>query len=176
MTKAKGFTIIEVLIAITVGAALLGVVLSIYSLAVRSQAISQNRSELTQNSRTILDRLARELRQARAIATTLPAGQIEFEDGHSGTLQYLLYFLNNTDLKLQRREYYFADAPAVLVPGNAADDFGNPPQVRILSEELVGQYVQTINFSGGDLITIDLTLYKSPVGQTSRTTVYGRNF
>lgn len=175
MAKSSGFTIIEALIALTVGAALLGAVLAIYSLSVRALAGAQNRGELTQNSRLILDRLARELRQARAIATPLPANELEFQDGHAGSLQYLRYYASGSDLKRQTREYYFADAPSLLVPFNAADDFGNPPQVRIVADELAGQYLETILFSGEDLMTIDLTLYKSPVRQKSRTAAYVRN-
>lgn len=186
MKNTRGFTLFEVLIGITIGSLLLGLVLSIYSLTVRSLASGQNRSELANNSRIIIDRLTRDLRQARQIATPLPTisndpnlappSQIEVQDGHNtNSIRYARYYLSGTDLKRQIREYYFPAEPAVLVTFDAVDDFSNPASVRIIEDELIGQYVAGLAFYGINLITVELQLAKGNITHTTATQFYGRN-
>lgn len=181
-----GFTLFEVLIAITVGVVLLGTVLSIYSLSLRSLSNSENRSELTQNSRVIVERLTRDLRQTRQIATPLPeqAGgespappkELELQDGHvSEKIRYIRYYVTGTDLKRQIKEYYFPSEPDILVTFNSVDDFGNPAQSRILEDLLVGQYVSDLKFYGNNPVTVELFLQKNSVSHVTRTALYGRN-
>lgn len=181
-----GFTLFEVLIAMTVGTVLLGLVLSIYSLSLRSLSASENRSELTQNSRVIIERLTRDIRQTRQIATPLPAAageaspappkELELQDGHViDKIQYIRYYVTGTDLKRQVKEYYFPAEPLVLVTFDAVDDFGNPAQTRIIEDLLVGQYVSDLEFYGHNPVTAELYLQKSNNTHTTRTTLYGRN-
>ncbi len=182
----RGFTLFELLISITIGSVLLGIVLATYSLTIRSLGSSEARSELSQNSRVILDRITRDIRQARSFATVLPPdpndplnpppSEIEVQDGHQTTIfQYVRYAANGTDLRRQIRQYYFPADPGVLVAFDAEDDFGNPPEVAIVEDEVVGQYVETIAFYGVDLITVELTLAKSSVMHQTKTAVAGRN-
>ncbi len=186
MRHSQGFTLFEVLIAISIGVLLLGLVFSIYSLTVRSLNASQTRAELTQNSKIILERITRDLRQTRGLATILPqtAGDpenpppsaIEFLDGHNNeTYQYINYSLAGADLKRRVKHYYFASDPAIFVPFDAEDDFGNPPLVSASEDNLVGQYVSALKFYGTDLVTIELTLLKSGVTHATATAVFGRN-
>jgi len=182
----EGFTIPEVLIAITVGTMLLGLVLAIYTLTIQSLNSSQSRSELSQNSRIIFERVSRDIRQTRDIATVLPPDaddpinpppdDIELQDGHQiDFFQYVRYYLDGTDIRRQVRRYYFAEDPGVLVPYDAEDDFGNPPLITIVSDNLVGQYVTAIGFYGIDLITVELTLQKGSVIHPTATQIFGRN-
>ena len=186
MKNSSGFTLFEVLIGITIGSLLLGLVLSIYSLTVRSLSNSQNRAELANNSRIIIDRLTRDLRQTRQIATSLPTisndpdlappNGIEVQDGHDiNAIRYVRYYLSGTNLKRQIREYYFAAEPATLVTFDAVDDFSNPASVRIIEDELVGQYVTGLAFYGINLITVELQLNKGQIIHTTATQFYGRN-
>ena len=182
----SGFTLFEVLIAMTVGVALLGLALSIYTLSLRSLATSANRSELTQNSRVIIERLTRDIRQTRQVATPLaetaeaesPAlpKELELQDGHApDEIQYIRYYVAGTDLKRQIKEYYFPAEPLVLVTFDAVDDFGNPAQARLIEDLLVGQYVSNLKFYGHNPVTAELYLQKSSATQTTRTTLFGRN-
>jgi type II secretory pathway pseudopilin PulG len=182
----SGFTLFEVLIAITISVAMLGVILSIYSLTMKSIGFSQDRSELSQNSRIIAERLTRDIRQARDIATVLPEdkddpeitppNELELRDGHmTETFQYIKYYLSSTNLHRQVRQYYFAAEPSTLVPFDAADDFGNAPLVNIIEDELVGQYINNIIFYGTNLLTMELDLAKRQNTHSTKNTLFGRN-
>lgn len=184
--EQKGFTLLEILVSLSLGVLLFVLLLSIYILAAKSLSIVETKSELGQNARLVNERLLREIRQAKQIATILPAGkddplnppksEIEFQDGHqTATVQYIRFYLSGTDLKRQMRRYYFPAEPEVFVPHDSRDDFGNPPQVTIVSDELAGQYIQDLKFYGRDLINIELTLDKSGAPLRAYTSVYGRN-
>lgn len=186
ISNKTGFTLLETLIGITIGALLLGLVLAVYTLTIRSVQASETRSELTQNSRVIIERLTRDLRQTRALATILPPtaddplhpppSTLEILDGHNTAgYRYLRYYLDNASLKRQVKQYYFATDPTVFVPWDAEDDFGNPPLTTVLEDELAGQYVSNLKFYGIDLIYIELTLTKGNITHTAASAVFGRN-
>jgi len=181
-----GFTLIEALVSMSIGVMLLGAVLSIYVLAIRSLSSSENKSELTQNSRIIIERLTRDIRQARSRATIIPSEKddpenpppnyIELQDGHnSDTYQYIKYYLNGTDLRRQVIQYYFSEAPETLVPYDSEDDFGNPPETNVIEDFLVGQYVSNIIYYGDTLIAVELTLQKSNNTRYTKAEINGRN-
>ncbi|MAG28687.1 hypothetical protein CL632_00875 [bacterium] len=181
----RGFTLFEALIAITAGVTLLGLVMSIYLLSIKSLSLGQNRAELTQDSRIIIERITRDFREARDIATILPedsddvenppTNDVELQDGHTQILQYIRYYLSGTDLKRQIRQYSFASDPTVLVPFDAEDDFSNPPDLVILSDNIVGEFVNDIDYYGDNPIFIELTLIEGDITHKTRTTIYGRN-
>jgi len=182
----KGFTLFEALIAISLGVSLLIVVLSIYTLSIKSLNSSESRSEIVQNGRTILERLTRDIRQARDITTYLPpddtdplnppSNELMMQDGHNTELfQYIRYYLTSTDLYRQVVQYSFADEPSVLVSYDAEDEFGNPPDQAIITDQLVGQYVEDVQYYGVDMITVLLTLQKGGVTHTTTTMIFGRN-
>jgi len=181
----KGFTLFEALIAITVGVTLLGLLLSIYVLSIKSMVSGQDRSEITQDSRIIIERLTRDIRQARAIATILPIdtrdpenpapSEIEIQDGHIDALQYIKYYVSGDELRREIAEYYFPSDSEILVPIDAEDDFGNPAQKNIISDNAVASHIESIIYYGNNPIYIDLTLKKAQTIHSTRTTVYGRN-
>lgn len=184
--STNGFTLLEVLTALSLGVGLFLLLLSIYGLSARSLAAAETQAELAQNSRLIIERLSREIRQTRQIATLLPAddsdpenppkNEIEFQDGHGTTvIQYVRYFLDNGDIRRQARRYYFPSEPAVFVPAGSRDSFGNPPQMTVVSDELVGQYVANMQFFGRELVNINIWLNKNNARQAAKTAVYGRN-
>ncbi|MBU2575554.1 prepilin-type N-terminal cleavage/methylation domain-containing protein [Patescibacteria group bacterium] len=181
----KGFTLFEALIAITIGVTLLALLLSIYSLSLRSLGDGQKRAELTQDSRITIERITRDIRETRHIATILPEdkddpenpppNEIELQDGHTDTLQYIRYYLSDTNLRRQIRQYYFETAPEILVPYDAEDDFGNPPELNIMSDHLAGKFIEDIDYFGSNPIYIELILETGLITHTTRTNVYGRN-
>ena len=174
------------MVGITIGVMLLGVVLSIYTLSVKSLSSTQNRAEAVQNGRIVLERLTRDIRQSRDIATILPPddtnplnpppNEIIVQDGHNTQLlQYVRYYLNGTDLYRQVLQYHFVDEPTVLVNYDAEDEFGNPPISTTISDQLVGQYIDDIDYYGVDLITVVVTLSKGSVTHVTTTSIFGRN-
>ena len=180
------FTLLETVIALGLGLSLLAALLSIYVLSVNALHSTETRSELGQNSRVIIERLTRDLRQTKAIASALPADdtdplnpplpEIELQDGHNiDTIQYLHYYLNGTDLRRQVRRYYFPSNPDLYVTFDAEDEFGAPPAVNIAADELAAEYVSSLRFYGTDLITIELTLVRKGTEHKTETRVFGRN-
>lgn len=184
--KNQGFTLLEILTAVSLGVGLFLLLLSIYGLSAKSLAVTETQAELAQNARLITERISREIRQARQIATLLPPddgdplnppkNEIEFQDGHQSALvQYIRYYSAGSDLKRQLRRYYFPSEPETYVPADSRDDFGNPPQLAIINDELVGQYLQSMKFYGQNLINIVLELNKNNILYPAKTAIYARN-
>lgn len=88
LKKGEGFTSIEVVIVVIIFALIITVVYSVYNLSSRAYLEGENVAEITQNGRVILERISREIRQAREIVTELPEerinppAEIQFQDGH----------------------------------------------------------------------------------------------
>jgi len=159
--------------------------MAIYSLSLKSLNEGQNRAELTQNSRVIMERITRDIRESKSIATILPAtkkeegnppkNEIELMDGHSEIMQYIKYFISGTDLKRQIKRYYFPSDTQTFVTFDAEDDFGNPPIEEIVSENLVGQYIKNVIFYGDNPFFIEMSVEKLSTTYNTKTSVYGRN-
>ena len=64
-TKTEGFTLLEILVAISLATLLFGLLLALYSLANRTLANSSVRAELAQNGRLMTERLGREILQSK---------------------------------------------------------------------------------------------------------------
>jgi prepilin-type N-terminal cleavage/methylation domain-containing protein len=88
-SKNQAFTLTEVIIVMAIFCLLVTVIYSIFLLNQRIYTIGENVSEITQNGRVILERMIRELRQAKLIISNLPTtkdnapSEIKFQDGHS---------------------------------------------------------------------------------------------
>ena len=90
MRKYKGFTLTEVLVTTTLFILISGAISSIHFFSQRAYREGEIAVELSQNGRTVLERLTRELRQTGEIVTGLPQtdqgesnpDEIEFQDGH----------------------------------------------------------------------------------------------
>ncbi|MFA6410365.1 MAG: prepilin-type N-terminal cleavage/methylation domain-containing protein [Candidatus Buchananbacteria bacterium] len=167
--KNYGFTLNEVLVAIIIGSLITILVGSTFVLNQRVFRKNNLKTELVQNSRITLDLMSREIRQAQEIVTALPANnsnpsliahQLQFQDGHvTSQIQYIRYYLENSDLKRQIIIYYFDTDPANYVYWNDINPFGSPQQ-QILEDKIIGENFSNINFYGQDVINIDLILNK----------------
>ena len=184
----KGFTITELLIII----ALLGIITAAVFLGcVLSQKAykeSERAAEITQNSRVILERMNREIRQAREITTELsedepeakvsPSSGIIFEDGHvAAPYHYIHYFEENNVLRREKIVYYFSGDSSVYVSWDAASPEGETFETEILeSPKTIGEYLTGLKFWGEEVINISLTLEKGNKKIDLKTKIFGRNF
>ena len=86
--KKEGFTLTEMTIVIAIFVLIIVAVYSAYILNQRVYLSGERMAEITQNGRVILERMTREIRQAREIITEIPAervnpsNEIIFQDGH----------------------------------------------------------------------------------------------
>lgn len=181
----KGLTLIELIISVIISVLLLLMVVSMYNFSQNVYRQTDTKAEITQNGRVILDRLIRELRQTREVVTNLPLtndnpallpSEIKFQDGHDiSDIRYRRYFLENSEIKKQTIEYYFAPNPTINVYWDDLDAEGNPPDFRILEEKIIGEYVSDLEFWGDKFINIKLYLQKNNDTLTLMTGAYGRN-
>lgn len=115
--RRSAFTVVELLVAMLVSGILVGLTVSTFMLFQKNMSIDQNKADLSQNARLVLDRLSREIRQTAQIVTTLPASEIEYENGHTqdptdpNYRLYFRYFISNGSLMLETKEYYVGSLP-----------------------------------------------------------------
>jgi len=183
----KGLSLIEIVIAITISLLLLLIVTATYNINQKSYIETDSKAEITQNGRVILDRMVREIRQTPDIATELPPDtsnpnslpdELMFQDGHDiSQIRYIRYYLDGTDIKRQIIVYYFPQAPDNYVHYYDTDSEPphNPPQLSVLEEKVVGEYVNDIEFWGDRLVSINIYLQKNNQTEIINTSVYGRN-
>ncbi len=179
MKFSRGFSLFEVLIGILITLLLLLATYSVFILSQKTERPIANRAEITQNQRAILDRMTRELRQATAIVTTLPANEIKFEDGHDiinqNPIQYIRYYVTNNNLWREVSYYYFPTDPSTHVRYNELDENGLPPQIQLIETKLIGEYINSLTFTGGAIITISLQFTKNDQNLIIITDVSPRN-
>ncbi len=186
--RQSGFTLLEIIISISLFTIIIMLVSDIYLFSQRSYNKNSNTAELTQNARVSLDRLSRELRQSADIITALPAtgddplnpptNQIFFQDGHDiARITYLSYYLDGTNLMRENKAYYFSEEPETYVAYNAKNQGGEPPEYIILGDRrVVGEYFTELKFWGADgLINISLSLIKNQHNFDLETSIFSRN-
>lgn len=174
----RAFTLIETLVAVSVGLLIFLTVLALFSMSRTAFSALGDRAELTQNSRIVLERAVRDLRQAARLATRLPATQIEFQDGHdTSTINYIRYFVQNGGLYRETSFYAFPAAPAVHVLHDELDGQGNLPQKTVVTSELTAEYISALNVSQPEnrMLLISVTAAKGQTSLPSTTTIYARN-
>jgi len=184
LNNKKGFTLIELSIAIVLTLIVLIVVSNIFALDQKLSRKSNAKAEIMQNGRITIDIMSREIRQAKKITTSLPtdksnpdlvAHELEFEDGHTETqIQYIRYYLDGNLLKRQIIAYYFDSDPSTYVYWDSVDPFGAPQQI-ILEEKTLGEFFNQIDFYGADEINIDLILEKNNETVQLGTKIHPRN-
>ena len=187
--KSKsGFTLLEVIIAVAISLLVVLMISSSYFVAQRAYVKADNKAEISQNGRVIIDRLARELRQTPNIITALPAdnsdpvltpNEVMFQDGHDiSRIAYVRYYLNGSSLSRQLIYYYFPAEPTIYVYWDAIDTRypGVSPQMSIAEDRLIGEYVSDIEFWGNEKpVYINLNLHKNKDSVILNTSIYGRN-
>jgi len=194
--SSGGFTLTEMIVAITIFVLIVVSISSIHSLSQKSYRETEAMAEITQNGRVILERMTREIRQAKEMVTELgdteaeATSTIEFEDGHIPSLcenlapgsdhYYIRYYLNSQskEVKRQCRVYVFDPfcATTTYYRWNATRETTptttNPCN---LDDKTIGEYVDSLGFWGLSLINASTTLEKEGKSINLRTKVYGRN-
>ena len=186
-SNLTGFTLLEILVSLSLFIFAILLVSSMYSLAQKSYNKGAAKGELVQNARVSLDRMSRELRQSVDIVTALPetdsepgnppAEEIFFQNGHDASqITYLRYYLDGTDLKRFHVAYYFSAEPDTYVIYNSLDQNGYPPEELIIEDRIVGEYFNQLQFWGSSgLIYISLGLVKNQDSFSINTGVFERN-
>jgi prepilin-type N-terminal cleavage/methylation domain-containing protein len=177
--QQSGFTLLEILVALSLFTIAIIMVTSMYSLSQRSYNQASAKAELAQNARVVTDRISRELRQSQDVATDLgqSSQEIMFEDGHDREdITYIKYYQDETDMRRAELAYYFEEEETVNVRYDTVNEDGELPDQRIIQDRLVGEYFKVVSFSGNeDLVNIDLGLEKENKTFNIRTRVNCRN-
>jgi Tfp pilus assembly protein PilW len=175
-----GFSLLEAIVGIFISLLILIAVYAVFTFSIQNKPKIENRAEIIQNERVVIDRISRELRQATKIITILPANELLFADGHGNLnnipLQYLRYHLVGSDLYREARYYYFSSDPNTHVKYNDTDNNGNLPSINITENRIIGQYISSLNFNGTNLnINIAITFQLGDEGISISTYVSPRN-
>jgi prepilin-type N-terminal cleavage/methylation domain-containing protein len=81
-SKTRGFTLMEMLVAMTIGLVVLGSSLSLFNKAVQLSFIVTQRAEMQQNGRSAIDMMAKDISLA---GSGIPSGGVQLPDGVGGT-------------------------------------------------------------------------------------------
>ena len=186
----SGFTLMETIVTVIIFALVLIAIFSVYSLSHKAYREGERSAEIIQNSRVVLERMVREIRQTREIITELPVAinsevptdavsAIKFEDGHIEELyNYIRYFREGNYIKREVVGYYFSgDAGKTLVPWNSSPPGGQTLETKIISESRsIGEHISDLEIWGSKLIHIALTAEKGTKEVELMTKILGRNF
>lgn len=183
----RGFTLVELLVSIAILFVVTSAVYLGFYLSQKSYHESERVAEVTQNGRVILERITRELHQAREIATELleeePEGQVVpvegiiFEDGHiEDPYNYIHYFEEEEKIKREVISYYFSENPGVCVPWDSEPPLGQTLEIETLkSAKIIGEYLTGLKFWGSKVINVYLILEKDNKKIEFKTKIFGRN-
>lgn len=161
-----------------------GAVYTSFTLSQKAYKESENSAEITQNGRVILERMNREIRQAKEIVGNFPEDEasaedeITFEDGHvSESYHYIHYFKSVDTIKKEVIGYYFSgDAGQTLVPWNTTPPAGQTLLSKTLEEaRTTGEWVSDLKIWGSKIINIALSLKKQDKSLHLEIKILGRN-
>ncbi len=183
----NGFTLPETMMAMAVVFLVLGAILLTFNFSQRVYRGGEAGAEITQNGRVLLERLTREVRQAKEIVTELPSSELQatstlmFEDGHISTPYYYIRYFYDENASQVKREvigFFFSGDPAqTLVAFDAAPPFGQTLEEKSLaSSQVVGEFARQVKFWRDGVIYLELLLEKGEQSINLRTSVFGRNF
>ncbi len=178
----KGFTLTETTIVIAIFSLIIATVYLIFILNQRVYSTGEEIAEITQNGRVILERMTREIRQAKEIVTELSddeseaSSMIEFEDGHAATeYNYIYYYQENDEVKREVKKYYFPSDPSTFLPWNATSPSETLTTVIVEEPVIIGEYVANLKFWGSYAVNIFIILAKNDQEIDLSTKVFGRN-
>ena len=189
--NTKAFTLVEVMITLSIIVLVVSCVFGISVVSQKFYAKAENRAEILQNGRIVLERLSREIRQANIIVSQLPLSEIEFEDGHTpspfaylgSNYFYIRYFLDHAtkEVRRQYKAYCFepCDVCASYVRWNdikIIDGAQVNPLTCVLEDRVVGEFVESMSFWGSGLVNISLDLAKNNENIELGAQIAGRNF
>ena len=179
-------------------------VILIFAIYLTSQKFYQKAetsAEILQNSRVILERITRELRQTQDVITVLPqvpdnptfppANEIEFQDGHSPSpfsalgseYYYIRYYVSEDtrEVKRQYKVYCFdnCDICSAFFKWNDTqmiEGVLTTAHSCLLEDRVIGEFAVEIKFWGAGVVNIFFTLEKLNQQMDFQTSVFGRNF
>lgn len=179
----KGFSLTELLIVLSIFVLIVGAIYSAYILVQKAYRESESFAEMNQNGRVILERMVREIRQARSIPnsadleipeTTLAS--LEFEDGHiQEEYHYIRYFEQENKVMREEIKYYFPSDPDAFLPWNASSSSETVSSTTVNSPQIIGEYVSELKFWDIPDINISLKMQKDDKESILKTKVFGRN-
>ena len=183
--REKAFTLNELLITVAIFIIVTGAIYGGYNLSQKAYRESEIAAEITQNSRVIIERMNREIRQAKELVGDFPEekqdaeNEITFEDGHvAEPYQYIHYFIEDSTIKREVLGFYFSGDPEeVLVPWDAIPPAGQSLEVKTLeSAKIIGEWVKNLEIWGSGIINVALELQKNDKSFYLETKILGRNF
>ena len=154
----RGLTLIELIIAIFIFSIISLATVSLVLLAFKTYKTAITKTELIQNSALAQEIFTSDLRQAKAIMTSLPSNntnpqnppstEIIFQDGHNtNNITYTRYYLDSSNklLKKSTWAYYFADNPTIYVTASSTNNGAAPLQIS-LGNNVVGENFSNLEF------------------------------
>lgn len=188
-TKNLAFTLIELLVAIGVALIVVTAAVSIVVLIKREIGGGNDRLEATQNTRSLLDRISRDLRQASEIVTVLPTyaegvdgkTEIAFQNGHSADnskINYISYYLSEGGNVVKKNYHYsFASAPDEWTSWDARDNLNNPPTETVDSSYVVASNIELFSVwqSGDFSVLLDVKAVKDKASSHMKSNILLRN-
>lgn len=180
----KGFALTELLVTTVILVLISAAIYASFTISQRAYRESEFSAEVTQNGRVIMERMTRDIRQARNIVGNLPeeessaAEEIIFEDGHVlEQYQYVRYFKINDIIKREVSGYYFSGDPTeTLVPYNAFPPSGQSLLTKTIEQaKTIGECVSILKIWKSNGINIDLGLAKNNKNIYLETKISGRN-
>lgn len=184
MVKNKGFTTAELLVILAIMVIIISAISSSFLLSQWTYRSGENTSEVIQNGRVILERMTREMRQAKEVVTVLyedesgATSTILFEDGHTSTsYNYIHYFTQDSTVEREVLGYYFSgDTQQALVPHDAIPPEGQTLQIKNIEETVaIGEYVTSLKIWGNSKINIKIQLTKKNKSIELQSEIFVRN-
>ncbi|MFW5888235.1 MAG: PilW family protein [Patescibacteria group bacterium] len=181
--KKNGFTLLEIMVALSLFAIITIMVTSMYILSNRAAGRSSAKAEMAQNIRVSFNRINREVRQSPEVVTDLSSNKSEassrliFENGHNEEeIFYIKYYLDGTDLRRSEIVYYFPSEEEEYVSYNTLNQENESPEEKTVEDRLVGENFKELKFwKDEDLIKTEACLEKAGRELCSGGGVYNRN-
>lgn len=179
---SKGFTLIEVLVAIGISVVLLASAYELYFLANKTWIQSNVKYEVRQNARIALERMSRDIRQSDKIISSLPIdntnppSEIKFQDGHiTNKIQYITYKLEETNIKKVYSHFSFSSSPETWVYWDTKDGTGQSPTETIDLGEIISENISSVTFWGVTAINVSLVSTIGTYQESYETIITARN-
>lgn len=181
--KIQAFTMVELLLAVGIGAAVLASASGLYLTGANVCRKAAAERELSRNGRAAIERITREIRQAEEIAMVISqqeeesSSEIMLRSGQDeNALAYVRYYLEGIDLRRQEGFYYFeSDPEKTPVPWNAAGHSGENPLWEINEDEIAAENFSKIEFFGNPLVRMRFSLRKAGVEINLASAALSRN-
>ncbi len=143
--KSGGFTLTETTIVIAIFGLIIAIVYLIFILNQRVYSAGEEMAEITQNGRVILERMTREIRQAKEIVTELPEERIDpsneiiFQDGH-------LFLVSEEGAPVSP---FLSSSITLASTASTIDNYYKDIFIKIIEGAGEGQVKKIISYDGG---------------------------